>query len=96
MDMHSGGSQKESVGYIYIEAPQSEAVVIFFNKFGHSPFRVTCTCCGEDYSMTEYSTVENAYMAEEKVNDRLVIHAADIKPEWRVGEVPMQGYVWQD
>lgn len=53
MDMHSGGGCKEDATYIYIEAPQSEAELIFYNKFGHNPNRVTCTCCGEDYSISE-------------------------------------------
>jgi len=53
MDMHSGGGQKEKWEYIYIEAPEEEAKVIFYNRFGHNPERVTCTCCGEDYSIRE-------------------------------------------
>lgn len=51
-DMHSGGGLKEPpYHFIYIEAPEEEAVKIFYNRFGHNPFRVTCTCCGEDYSV---------------------------------------------
>lgn len=52
-DMHSGGGQKEKWAKIYIEAPMEEAKVIFYNRFGHSAERVTCTCCGEDYSLSE-------------------------------------------
>jgi len=51
--MHSGGDLKEQWSKIYIEAPMDEAVVIFYNRFGHNPNRVTCTCCGEDYSIDE-------------------------------------------
>jgi len=52
MDMHSGGGLKEqNYDYIYIEASEEEAKVIFYNRFGHSPDRITCTCCGEDYSI---------------------------------------------
>ncbi len=51
MDMHSGGGLKEApYDKIFIEAPKDEARVIFYNRFGHSPDRVTCTCCGDDYS----------------------------------------------
>jgi hypothetical protein len=58
-DMHSGGGCKESpYEYIYIEASQSEAMVIFYNRFGHNPERVTCTCCGEDYSISDSETLE--------------------------------------
>jgi len=57
MDMHSGGGQKEKWAHIYIEAPENEARVIFYNKFGHNPDRVTCTCCGNDYSVIESDNV---------------------------------------
>jgi len=61
MDMHSGGSSKEYPHqYIYIEAPLDEAKIIFFNRFGHNPDRVSCTCCGPDYSIGESNTLEDA------------------------------------
>jgi len=60
MDMHSGGELKERHQYIYIEAPEEEAKVIFYNRFGHNPERVTCTCCGEDYSISESETLQHA------------------------------------
>lgn len=59
-DMHSGGGAKEKWGHIFIEAPIEEARVVFFNRFGHSPDRVTCTCCGEDYSVDEAESLEQA------------------------------------
>ena len=61
MDMHSGGGLKESpYQYIYIEAPEDEAKIIFQNKFGHNPERVSCTCCGEDYSISESPSLAQA------------------------------------
>ncbi len=61
MDMSSGGGRKEgSYKYIYIEAPEEEAKVIFYNRFGHSPDRVSCTCCGQDYSIGEAETLREA------------------------------------
>ena len=60
MDMHSGGGQKLDWSHIYIEAPQKEAEVIFQNRFGRNPNRVTCTCCGEDYSISEEEDLEQA------------------------------------
>lgn len=61
MDMHSGGGLKESpYEYIFIEASKAEAVVIFYNRFGHSPDRVSCTCCGNDYSYDDSETLEQA------------------------------------
>lgn len=53
MDMHSGGRTKEPpYEYIFIEAGEDEAKVIFYNRFKHNPERVTCTCCGSDYSIS--------------------------------------------
>lgn len=61
MDMHSdGGSKEEPYEYIYIEASEEEAKIIFYNRFGHSPERVSCTCCGEDYSVRESRDLEQA------------------------------------
>jgi len=60
LDMQSGGTQKEKWGDIYIEAPIKEASLVFYNRFGHSPYRVTCTCCGEDYSLNESKNLEQA------------------------------------
>lgn len=61
MDMHSGGGTKEGpYEYIYIEAPLPEAKVIFYNRFGHNPERVSCTCCGPDYVIYEHATLEEA------------------------------------
>ncbi len=60
MDMYSGGGQKEDWPYIYIEAPIDEAISVFYSRFGHNPYRVTCTCCGDDYSVREDETLEQA------------------------------------
>jgi hypothetical protein len=59
-DMHSGGSQKEDFARCYIQAPEEEACRIFYARFGHNPLRVTCTCCGEDYSISESDSLEEA------------------------------------
>ncbi len=59
-DMHSGGGAKEKWGRIYIQAPEDEAAIIFYNRFGHNPHRVTCTCCGNDYSLTESEDLHQA------------------------------------
>jgi hypothetical protein len=102
-DMHSGGGIKEKWAHIYIEAPEAEAVVIFYNRFGHNPNRITCTCCGEDYAissdddlaqLTQFhrgSRALDAYLASPSV---LAIHADEIKDAERVGDAPTQGYVW--
>lgn len=60
MDMHSGGGQKLEWQYIYIEAPKKEAISVFYSKFNRNPNRVTCTCCGDDYSLTESGSLLEA------------------------------------
>lgn len=66
MDMHSGGGLKEKFSLCFIEASENEAKVIFYNRFGHSPDRVSCTCCGEDYSVDERAKT----LAEASAYDR--------------------------
>jgi hypothetical protein len=61
MDMHSGGRTKiKNYNKIYIEAPEKEALVIFYNRFRRNPFNVTCDCCGGDYSISEADTLRLA------------------------------------
>lgn len=38
----------------------AEARVIFYNRFGHNPSRVSCPCCGANYSATESPTLREA------------------------------------
>lgn len=57
-DMHSGGGQKLDWARIYIEADQQEAISVFYSRFGRNPDRVTCTCCGPDYSISTSETLE--------------------------------------
>jgi hypothetical protein len=53
-DMHSGGGIKEEpFSHIFIEAPKGEAQSVFYARFGHSADRISCTCCGSDYSVSE-------------------------------------------
>lgn len=58
MDMHSGGKLKEKWQYIYIELPEGLAKGFFQEFFGHNPENITCTCCGEDYSISEDEALE--------------------------------------
>lgn len=60
-DMHSGGGLKEApYSKIYIELPEDEAKIYFYNRFKHNPERISCTCCGDDYAITESKTFEQA------------------------------------
>jgi len=71
-DMYSGGEKKEQWNHIFIEAPIDEACSIFLNRFGHDPKRITCRCCGADYSITEGESLEQitAYYRGCKWNDK--------------------------
>lgn len=60
MDMHSGGGQKLKWHHIFIQAPEEKAEIIFQNRFNRNPNRVTCSCCGADYSISEWESLEQA------------------------------------
>ena len=97
MDMHSGGGTKEEdYEYIYIEASEDKAVTIFINRFGHNPNSIACDCCGGNYSVSEYNTLEKATKYERdwdketleqyiKKEDVLIIKDCEIKKEERIG-----------
>lgn len=53
-----GGLKEKPYDVIYIQADGEEAKTIFYNKFKHNPERVTCTCCGQDYSISSEETLE--------------------------------------
>ena len=59
-DMSSGGTQKEEFQYCYIEARKRIAIIIFEEKFGHSPTNIICDCCGDDYAIKQSKTLEQA------------------------------------
>ena len=59
-DMYSGGSKKTLYDYLYIEAEQHAAVNAFTHIFGEHPYSVSCNCCGQDFSVREASTLEDA------------------------------------
>lgn len=60
MDMNSGGWPKLDWTSIYIEAPEDIARAIFRARFHRDPDYVTCNCCGQDYSVSESATLEQA------------------------------------
>lgn len=94
MDMHSGGGQKLDWGYIYIEAPEQEAKVIFYNRFGRNPNRVTCTCCGEDYSLSEADTLAEVTGYERGCDyrDRKYVEAPSTRA-WASEYVPLDEFL---
>lgn len=107
-DMHSGGDIKEPpFSLILVEAAEEEAKIIFYNKFGHNPDRVSCTCCGNDYetfsneSLEELTKYHRERLRQESTltefllqPDVKVIPLEAIQPADREGELPEQGYIW--
>lgn len=59
-DMHSGGRQKLEWEKIYIEAEDETACRVFAAKFGRQADNITCYCCGDDYAVHEYPSLEEA------------------------------------
>jgi hypothetical protein len=95
MDMHSGGGQKEKWQYIYIEAPECEAKVIFYNRFDHNPERVTCTCCGEDYSISSDESLTQLTAYERGCAYGSGGYIEERRDSW-VGHVPLEDYIKSD
>ena len=56
-DMHSGGDQKLDWGMIVIQMPEDAAIDYFEERFGRDPMNVTCDCCGDDYSVQEFTSL---------------------------------------
>lgn len=99
-DMHSGGTRKLKVGHVFIEASRESAVKVFYAMFARNPYRVTCTCCGPDYSVSEYDTVEEATkFTHELLGHKfselaLIVYKSKFPKDWRNAEIPEEGYVW--
>ncbi len=79
-DMHSGGGKKEKWEHIFIQANEEEAKKAFMNKFGHDPEYVTCDCCGRDYSIHEFDSLEEGIELwnSDGMDTMLVILAKDL------------------
>jgi hypothetical protein len=83
--MHSGGSQKLEWGHIFIEAEEEEAGIIFYNRFGKDPDSVTCSCCGADYSVREYDSLEEAtefHRGKKKTLEQAIQDGYFTDPRW--------------
>lgn len=59
-DMSSGGKSKLEWDYIYINYPEDKAAAYFEERFGRSPYNITCYCCGKDYSIRKHNTLKEA------------------------------------
>jgi hypothetical protein len=94
MDMHSGGGRKLDWEYIYIEAPQAEAELVFYHRFGRNPHCITCSCCGSDYSLTESPTLSQATAYERGCGyDKALKGWSDMPRHYKDRVVPLEEYV---
>jgi hypothetical protein len=59
-DMRSGGRSKTPYDVLYIKGNEDEAAETFRARFDRDPYNTTCDCCGPDYSIEEYATLEEA------------------------------------
>ena len=75
-DMHSGGGRKCDFDIAYIEAPESVVKAVFEHRFGRDPNNVTCDCCGDDYSVWEFATLEEA-MKDDR-GEHVIIRASEL------------------
>lgn len=61
MDMHGGGDTKTPYAYVYVQSVNMDEAVEAFQDYLHvDPLKTTCTCCGEDFSIREGTTLEEA------------------------------------
>lgn len=83
-DMHSGGGTKEApYEMIYIQAPEDQAKIIFYNKFGHNPERVSCTCCGDDYSISESESLEQLTAYHRGCRSAYFLDGKEVKRDYK-------------
>ena len=59
-DMSSGGYDKEEFIKLAVRLPEEKAAEWFEEKYGRSPYHVTCECCGQDYAVYKSETPEGA------------------------------------
>lgn len=56
-DMYSGGFRSNNFDYGYIVADEETAIEQFSEQYG-SPFSIGCECCGSNYSVIEFDSLE--------------------------------------
>ncbi len=100
-DMNSGGGQKLDWDKIYIEGPSDSARKIFQALFDRDPDNVTCDCCGNDYSIDEYDSLEQASAYHRKCMFDKKANKWIEKPDTSYGQSPsayktLKEYIKQD
>lgn len=53
-DMHSGGGKKTEFWYHIVMLPEAQAIAWFEHHYKVDFNRVSCDCCGSDFSAYEY------------------------------------------
>lgn len=86
-DLSKGTLKEPPYEEIYIQAPKEESKVIFYKRFGHHADNVTCEGCLEDYSVSQYNSLQDAfrdsYIDHQKDATMIIITHKEIKDEER-------------
>jgi hypothetical protein len=94
-DMSSGGRQKLEWKFIYINAPEAVAKLVFEKLFGRDPDHVTCDCCGEDYSTSQNETLDKVskYIRNDSGYRNVKARVVELPEVLRVlkGDLPERG-----
>lgn len=106
-DMHTRGYSKTDFDLWIIEAAEDEARSVFYARTGRNPDAVSCTCCGQDFCVTEEQNDDETFSTADEVRDLhvqkkyhkleeiCIIRHHEIEDEDRHLDIPVQGFVWQ-
>jgi hypothetical protein len=71
--MASGGGNKTDYDVIIIEADEeSVAASIFEEKLDITPYDTTCDCCGPDFSISRYETLDSAQQYDRDSSKKII------------------------
>jgi hypothetical protein len=102
MDITPDEFVREFYEMVYIEAPKSEALVVFYNRFGYNEYKTSVVFedsleqltgfhrkCTWDEKNVCYDTNTGISISEyEKQPDVLMIRADEINDEEKIGDLP--------
>lgn len=72
-DMASGGRDKTKYETIIIEADnEQQAAQVFESKLEIDPYNTTCDCCGPDFSISSYETLDLAQQYDRESSKKII------------------------
>ena len=81
--MYAGGYRKEEFDVLIMEAPREAAIAAFTTIFDHEPTSSACShsgCCGPDYEIDQYDTLETCMALTTRYHSSAEIRVI-LKPE---------------